>query len=232
MTAVTTNFNNSTGAITLADKNKQTGAGALDNVGFDTFLKMLTTQLQNQDPLNPMEGTQFTEQLATFSSLEQQIKTNDQISQLLEGRDFSQQALAVSYIGKEVLAPNSQLNLVNGEVDFGYELEGTAQTNHIEIVNAEGETVRVIQGETREGIYQLTWDGKDADGNALEDGSYKAFITAYSPEGKKVPATLHGYSTVVGSAADQDNITLTLANGTGVDFDNVLAVRAAHQGDE
>ncbi|MCA3243864.1 MAG: hypothetical protein INF43_00975, partial [Alphaproteobacteria bacterium] len=80
---------------------------ALNSVNFDTFLKLLVAQLRNQDPLNPLDGTQFTGQIAQFSSLEQQINSNNYLKQLVAERDFGEQNLANSYLGKQVLGPGN-----------------------------------------------------------------------------------------------------------------------------
>ena len=99
-----TNVNNPVTGTSGQTKSAAEEADALANVNFDMFLNLMVTQLQNQDPLNPADGTQFTEQLATFSQLEQQVASNQHLEKLANAQSLTSQSLAVNMIGKEVMA--------------------------------------------------------------------------------------------------------------------------------
>jgi flagellar basal-body rod modification protein FlgD len=109
MAVNTTITNNNTSTSASGKITSTAGGSAASKVGFDTFLKLLTTQLKNQDPLNPLDGTQFTAQIAQFSQLEQQINSNNYLKTLSESRDYSIQAVATNYLGKEALVSGNKL---------------------------------------------------------------------------------------------------------------------------
>ncbi|MDD9911522.1 MAG: flagellar hook assembly protein FlgD [Alphaproteobacteria bacterium] len=211
------------------------GDSATANLGFDTFLKLLVTQLQNQDPLNPMDGTQFTEQMATFSQLEQQMQTNSYLEDISAARDYSAQTLAVSYIGKEALVPvgqefeNAAVSLPeDGTVGFAYTLADTAYDVQIKVFNEEGDLVRQETGDNFEGVNAYVWDGKDSAGEQAEAGIYNVEITAVSKDGDKIAHRLYSYGEVAAVAADgAGSITLSLKDGREANFNDVLQVKDA-----
>ncbi|MFZ2587041.1 MAG: flagellar hook capping FlgD N-terminal domain-containing protein [Alphaproteobacteria bacterium] len=222
--------------VTAAAASSTTGASAvaslvgntsaLENANFDTFLKLLVAQLKNQDPLNPMEGTEFTSQIAQFSQLEQTIKSNSFLDKLSKTQDYSLQGLAIGTIGKEVLMPGSKGTLANGTMDFGYKLEDIAGRVEIEIVNASGQTIRTLNGEGKAGVHNMTWDGKNADGIQQADGPYTFRISASDFEGTKIPADLYSFAVVNSVTNDGDgNVTVSTTDGRTAAFDKVLSIR-------
>jgi flagellar basal-body rod modification protein FlgD len=169
-----------------------------DQIGFDTYLKLLVTQLKNQDPLNPMDGTEFTKELATFSQLEQQINSNTYLEELTKAQDYGLQSLATSYIGRAVLVPGDKV-VVDGKsgVEFGYNLEETAGKVEINIVATDGSgIVRTMFGDKTEGTHTLLWDGKDAEGNFMKSGTYKVSMSAVDFDGNKIVAEPYSYGIV------------------------------------
>src|SRR6188768_883336 len=102
-------------------------AGIADN--FDTFLSLLTTQLRNQNPLDPLDTNAFTQQLVQFSSVEQQLKTNDFLSALVQANVNSVQTNAVNYIGKAVTAEGTRSELVGGKAVWNFSLKDAATLN-------------------------------------------------------------------------------------------------------
>ncbi len=225
------NLNASTGAITIADKTEKTGG--LKDLGFETFIKMLSVQLQNQDPLNPMDGTAFTEQIATFAQLEQATASNKYLKDLSQAREFSQQTLAVSYIGKDALAPGNNIALKNGEVEFGYSIEAPtlagakpAAAATIEIFDDTGALVKTFDVNAGLGSRVLKWDGKNEDDVLQADGAYTIKISTVDEDGQKAGGRTFVYAEVGSVAADAENIVVGLVDGRNVAFDDVLKVRA------
>ena len=198
-------------------------------MNFDMFLKMLTTQLANQDPLNPMDGTAFTEQIATFSSLEQQIAGNESLEKLVANQDFGAQTLAVSYIGKEALAPGDKMTVpAEGKgAEFAYSLNAGGQTSAIEIVNEAGDTVAVMEGPAFAGLNQIVWDGKDVGGEQVPPGQYKAIVKAIDVDGEEMEAKMYSYGHVKAVDVVGDDLTLVLSDGREEDFNSVLSVKEA-----
>lgn len=205
---------------------KSESATSAANLNFDMFLRLLTTQLQNQDPLNPLDGTQFTEQIASFSGLEQQIQTNKLLEDMSTQRALTQQALAVGMIGNEVLAPADKVELVNGDAPFSYVLKDQAVSTIIELYDEEGVLVHSIDGETEAGMHVANWDGKTIAGEDAPNGKYLMKISAYDSEGNKVESATLAFTRVAGvESHGTDQTYLILDNGVTVQFDEVFSVR-------
>jgi flagellar basal-body rod modification protein FlgD len=153
---------------------------------FDTFLTLLTTQLQNQDPLNPMDSNQFTQQLVEFSQVEQQINTNDNLKTLIGQGSTTTGAYAVSYLGKAVTVTNGNAPLANGQAIWNYNLDATASQTVLTVTDSNGQTVFTGPGETAAGHHTFDWDGKNNDGTQLPDGTYKLTVNAAAGDGTTV----------------------------------------------
>ncbi|MBS0274723.1 MAG: flagellar hook assembly protein FlgD [Proteobacteria bacterium] len=157
---------------------------------FDTFLTLLTTQLQNQDPMNPMNSDQFTQELVQFSGVEQQINTNDNLKTLISLQQGSASNNAINYLGKNITITDGSGQLTNGAAHWSYALGGTAAATAITVTDANGKVVYTGQGSTAAGQHDFDWDGKDNSGNQLNDGSYKLAVSALAPDGTAVSSAV------------------------------------------
>lgn len=153
---------------------------------FNTFLTLLTTQLQNQDPLSPMDSNQFTQQLVEFSGVEQQINTNDNLKTLIGLTQSQGVNNAVGYLGKTVTLTNGKAALSGGAANWTYALNNTAATTALTVTDANGKVVYVTQGETGAGAHNFAWDGKSNAGSDLPDGTYTLTVTAQDSNGTNV----------------------------------------------
>ena len=153
---------------------------------FDTFLTLLTTQLQNQDPLNPTDTNQFTQQLVEFSQVEQQINTNDNLKTLITQGASQTAAYAVSYLGKSVTLDNGNASLSKGSANWHYELAGPAARTVLTVTDANGNVVFASAGETTAGGHDLAWNGRSANGATLPDGVYTLHVSAQANDGSTV----------------------------------------------
>ncbi len=174
---------------TTATKSSSSESSTADILGKQDFLTLLVAQLQNQDPLNPDDPTEFTAQLAQFSSLEQLFNLNDSMDNLVTSNANSDKFATLQTIGKEVVYQSSEFEY-NGEgaVQLGYQLDGTVTEAQITI-QKNGTTVAVLEGsELTAGNHFLTWDGLDTDGNPAEAGSYTFAISVKAGEGESVAA--------------------------------------------
>ena len=127
----------------------------------DSFLTLLTSQLKNQDPLSPMDSTEFTNQLVQFAQVEQSINSNESLTSLIS---LSQQSIvtnAVNYIGKTVEANTNKVPLQGGQAKMAYNVSADAQSVGIVIRNEAGSIVYSAAGEKTAGMHALDWDGKD-----------------------------------------------------------------------
>ena len=191
---------------------------------FDTFLSLLTTQLQNQDPLDPMDTEQFTQQLVSFSQVEQSIAANQKLDQLVELQTTSQLSTGVSYIGKSVEVVTDQLMLDGGSATLTYGLERKAAQTVISIVDQNGRPVRTVNGETDPGRHEFVWDGRDANGVELPDGLYGFRVDPVDKDGTPVELASASIGRVTGVEIVDDTLTLNIGE-LGVPFDKVFAVR-------
>lgn len=150
---------------------------------FDTFLQILTTQLKNQNPLDPMDTNQFTQQLVQFTSVEQQLKTNEYMQALLAANQSNSATDAVSFIGKSVTASGKVSELVNGKATWSLSLPEAAETATVTVTDKDGNVVHTEQGSMPAGQGGYSWDGIKSDGTKASPGSYTINITGTTASG-------------------------------------------------
>lgn len=147
---------------------------------FDDFLVLLTTQLQNQDPLSPMESTEFTNQLVQFSQVEQQINMNSKLNQMLSLQLAGTANVALGYVGLDVSYVGDLFYHKDAQVhEMHYSLAEDSVGTTIYIRDAEtGDVVRTMQGESTAGNHKIDWDGLDDDGAPVAAGNYRITVDA------------------------------------------------------
>lgn len=156
------------------------------NENFDLFLSMLTTQLQNQDPLDPMDTSEMTSQLVSYTQVEQNIATNKNLEDLISLTKAQSSEQAVSYIGKQVEALNSTGKLSSGQnVNWKYSLASNATEVTLSVVDASGNTVYTKTTSGNAGTHDFAWDGTKSDGTKASDGTY--FLTASAKDSSGNP---------------------------------------------
>jgi flagellar basal-body rod modification protein FlgD len=179
-----------------------------------TFLKLLTTQLQNQDPTNPMDNAQMTTQLAEMSTAQGISDLNTTLNSLLSSYQTGQTLQAASLIGHQVLADGNQLTLSNSQAVGAIDLAGAADKVTVQILNSSGQAVRNIDlGAQSGGLVSFTWDGKNDQGQTVSDGSYTTSVTA-SAGGSAVQATPLALATVSSVSLNGTTVTVN-ASGLG-----------------
>lgn len=157
----------------------------------DRFLKLLVTQMKNQDPLNPMDNAQVTSQMAQLSTVSGIDKLNSTLQALSDSMSVGQSVSATNMIGHGVLVSGSAMNLVKGQAVGGVELTQPADTVKVVIQDAAGKAVRTLQlGAQEAGITPFVWDGQTDAGTPAADGSYKFTAEAGMGGNKTAPATL------------------------------------------
>lgn len=194
---------------------------------FDQFLLLLTTQLQNQDPTEPLDTNQFTQQLVQFSSVEQQVSTNKNLEKLLAATQTNQLNNAVSYIGKSVEAQGNQGMLQGNQAEFAYDLPPGVSNVKISISNADKRVVFSGDGSKKTGKNVVIWDGVNSfTGKREAEGAYTISISAKDAKGDEVKTTT--YSTGRVTSVEMKSGALTLNIGTlGIPIDKVISVREA-----
>lgn len=158
---------------------------------YDTFLVLLTAQLQNQDPLAPMDSTQFTQQLVQFSQVEQQIRTNEQLGGLVSQYQAASAGAALSYLGKDAIIESDETYLAGGEAAWAYNLSGAATSLTISVRDMSGRTIYETSTAARgAGEHLFTWDGTKTDGGTAADGVYQIVVEAEGADGQEIASTV------------------------------------------
>jgi flagellar basal-body rod modification protein FlgD len=179
---------------------------------FKTFLTLLTTQLKNQDPMSPLDTNQMTQQLVSFSQVEQEINANDKLTNLVQLQSTNQALGALPLVGHTIEYADNQGALVDGTATFGYKLPSDVASANIVISDANGRTVFQTPAETKSGFHAFTWDGSTIDGTTAPDGTYTFNVAAAASDQSAVQATLSAYGKV--SAIDLSNSTPSLFIGS------------------
>ena len=208
----------------------QTTAGqalSKQTVTQDDFLRLLIAQLQNQDPLQPMDNQQFAVQLATFNSLEQLIGINGKLGSLQTSQGAMNQFSAASLIGKQIASNGNTLSLQTGNpAPISYQLGANAAKVVVNIQDSSGALVRQIMvGAQSAGNQSVLWDGKDASGNAAPAGLYTFEVNAFDITGKQVQASGYIKGTVTGVRLDGSEPVLEIG-GLQVPLSAVTSVSA------
>ncbi|MBI1264009.1 MAG: hypothetical protein GC187_04660 [Alphaproteobacteria bacterium] len=193
---------------------------------FDTFLRLLTQQLQNQDPLNPMDSQEFVSQLVQFSSVEQQIAQTRSLDALLAMQNASAVMSAAGYVGRDVTLATDTSELTGGQAKWSYALDRNAQTTDLMVTDRNGRVVATLTGETGSGRHDLVWDGRDMAGNPLPAGLYALEVVARDAQGERVDAAIRVSGRVTGVDLSGDEVRVELGALTAP-FANVIGVREA-----
>ena len=171
-----------------------------NTLGKDEFLTMLVAQLQYQDPMNPMDSTGFTAQLAQFSSLEQLENINATLETQTTYQASNDNAQAVQFIGKQITAVGNMVALGDsGTAAMSFDLAGDADAVYIKVYDAAGAYVGDFEtGSLAAGEQQVTWDGTDQNGQPLPEGQYQFDVLAVDEQDVPVSATTFSTGVVTG----------------------------------
>jgi len=183
-------------------------------MGQEDFLNLLVTQMRYQDPFKPMENSEFTAQLAQFSSLDQLFAINKGLVGLTGSQQTSGNAQAVGFIGKEVRASGNLLSLqADRSSDIGFNLGKGASEIQIRILNEEGGVVRtLVEGSQSAGQHQITWDGRDNQGRRMAPGAYHFDVAARDGSGGTVTVSPYVAGIVSGVTYEADGTYLVIGS--------------------
>jgi flagellar basal-body rod modification protein FlgD len=189
------------------------------------FLKLLVTQLNNQDPLNPLDNAQLTSQLAQMSTVSGIEKLNGAVQSLLAQSGSSQVLQSAALIGRTVLVPGKEVAVKDGAPEkFGIDLAGAADSVKVSVKNAAGDTVRSFDlGALPPGVRMIEWDGKTNTGTAAPDGAYTLSVTAKAGT-DDVPALGLTYGKVASVAQVYGGASLDLGGDRKAGLDEVRQV--------
>ncbi|MCC7485356.1 MAG: flagellar hook assembly protein FlgD [Burkholderiales bacterium] len=203
-------------AVSLAALTAPQGSGAPKSAVEETqerFLKLLVTQMRNQDPLNPLDNAQVTTQLAQLNTVTGISQLNETLQGIAAGFAASQVLQATPLVGRDVMVAGSRLALADGHAPFAAELKQPVDNLRIDILDAAGRLVhRADTGPQQAGLIALAWDGAADGGGSAAPGSYR-FVLSATAGGKAVGATALAIARVTGVAAAGGSVTVNLSTG-------------------
>ncbi|MDQ7031563.1 MAG: flagellar hook assembly protein FlgD [Desulfonauticus sp.] len=208
------------------EKKGYKATGDQKQLGKNDFLKLLVTQLEHQDPLNPMDDKDFIAQLAQFSSLEQMSNVAEGVNKLVEANNSQQMLGAVSFIGKEVTAAGDSLSKQGDKVStVYYSLNDLAKSVYVNVFDQFGNIIYSESLGTRQpGDYEFHWDGKDFTGNNAPDGVYTVRFAAEGVNGQPVLVDTQVSGKVAGVQTGNTGTVLRLEDGRTVGLQEIKEI--------
>lgn len=195
-----------------------------------TFLKLLTTQLKNQDPLAPTDTTQMTSQITQMTGVEQQLVTNDLLTALVGMNTSGGISEGVNLMGKQVTAETDKSLLKSGEATWSYTQSRAATSVKVEVLDKYGKTIAtVLPDDMAGGDHTFKWDGKSADGVKQPDGGeYTIKVTATDANAASITTTAKGrVDGVVTKVTNESGVNMVWIGDTKVPLDSVIGVTNA-----
>ena len=190
---------------------------------FDTFLTLLTAQLSNQDPLNPVDSAQFTQQLVQYSQVEQQIQTNDRLTSLLDQNSAASGAAAVAYIGKTAMINSPVSALADGEARWTYATPNAEGGVTLSVADASGREVFRTTRSAAAAEQSFVWNGRDNSGARLPPGAYTLQVGAKDATGAAVTPAISVNEAITGIDFTGASPQLLTAAGER-DFTSILKI--------
>lgn len=195
---------------------------------FDEFMLMLTTQLQNQDPTEPMDTNQFTQQLVAFTGVEQSVQTNKNLEKLLSMTQNSQVNSAVGFIGKSVETDGVEAFLDKGQAEMSYVVPPGAAKVTLAVLDTTGKPLFTTDTPLSAGRQVYHWDGTNSfTGQKMKDGIYTFGVVARDAKGKTLETKTFATGKVTGISLGDEDLMLTLGGMIDVPLSKVISVREA-----
>lgn len=192
---------------------------------FNTFLTLLTTQLQNQDPTNAMDANQMTQQLVQFATVEQQIKVNTNLERLLSVEQGNQLVSAAPLMGRVVEVESDRLSLQGGQAQLRLPAAGDARRAMITVMDSSGRALRSAEVALGNAPASWSWDGRDAGGTQQNDGAYRFSVSGIRADG--TTTTLNAGVLARATAVDRSGGEVRLSLGAlSVNFDKLRGLAA------
>jgi flagellar basal-body rod modification protein FlgD len=189
---------------------------------FTTFLQLLTTQLKNQNPLDPLDTNQFTQQLVQFASVEQQMKSNDQLASLVALEKSAQSTTALAYVGATVVVDGSNAQLTGGSATWTMNATKPANAT-VTIADSTGQTAYSGTFSVNAGDQNFTWDGRGNDGKQWPDGAYTMTVTGVDASGQTTAISTQ-VQAVVDSVDLSQTPPLLSINGQNYSMDKIKQI--------
>lgn len=204
-----------------AQQTEPSSSGLAANSDFETFLKLLTTQMENQDPLKPLESTEFVAQLASFSAVEQQILTNTRLNEISGALTSSQASTAADWLGKRVLSP-SATSFSGSSIDVSWHSPPGATRSTLEVIDQSG--TKVASAPVSVGQSEYSWDGTLDDGTVAPNGSFTFQIKHFDGDELVDTSTGMTYNEVLEVQIEANGLQLILDSGATTSVDRISRI--------
>ena len=213
-----------TNSVTQNGSTSSTDTAKAKLVGdYSTFIKLLAAQVQNQDPLSPMDSSKFTEQLVQYSQVEQSIGQNSRLDKLIGLQQDGRLSFALGYIGKTVEIADDTASHSGKGISWSYQLPDNVKETALTIVDSKGKVVYSGDGSTSSGRNSFAWNGKDNQGNLVPNGTYTLKVAPKDATGADLEAIISVGGIVSGVESGKDGPQLVV-NGSRLPADSVVAV--------
>ena len=228
--AVSALNSNPTAAAGTSSSSTTAGLSATLNLTFSEYLKILTTQLQNQDPTNATDPNQFTQELVQMGGVQQQITTNQDLTNLVSATSANSLSSGIGYVGNVVQANSSSglFPLQNSYSEFGYSLASAANQSIVTVQDSQGNVVDTFAGGTAAGGNYVSWNGATSSGTTAPDGSYTFTVAATDANGNNIatsdPVSLFQVTSV---QSNSDGTTQLYAGSLSLSSSDVTNVYTA-----
>ena len=209
----------------LSSASQNTGGSGAD---FNMFLKLLTSQMQNQDPLDPMKTSEYTQQLVQYAQVEQSLQQTATLKDMLSRMSSQDMAQAANFIGREARfdSATAGLDAQGGTAAWSYTLDRAASSATATITDGSGKAVQRLTLDPADTDGRIVWDGQMANGVRAPEGPYTLTIAAVDAAGKPVTASINSMGTVKNVALDGNQVMLGMS-GVSLPVSSLLAVSAA-----
>jgi flagellar basal-body rod modification protein FlgD len=191
---------------------------------FETFLQLLTTQLKNQNPLDPLDTNQFTQQLVQFAQVEQQLRSNEQLETLVKLQKAGESALALGFVGSTVVVDGQTTKLKNGQAIWNFAVDKPVSST-VNVKNAAGQVAYTGTFTIQPGPQQFVWDGRGNNGTLWPDGNYTLEVVGKDANGQNVAVSTEVQG-VVDSVDLTQNPPLLSIGGQNFSIDKIKRVVA------
>lgn len=228
LASIVTNTANSPAASSDSSNSANSNQAVNDaSSAYNTFLTLLTTELQNQDPLNPTDTGQFTNQLISLAGVEQQENMSSQLSSIASTLNTYGLSNGVAYIDKTISYDSATAPVQNGSANWSYSLPADAASTKLTITDANGDTVWSGTGDTASGSHSFSWDGTDTDGTTNTSGAFTLNVTSVDSSGASITTTVSSIGNVTGVDTSSGTTKLQLGDDVSVALSDVTGVRSA-----
>lgn len=219
-----TTISSTTAASTASSSTSSTATATL-TADMETFLQLLTVQLKNQDPTDPMDPNEFTSQLVQFSQIEQQIQQTAKLEEILAALTSGNASDALAYVGSEVQALGDTTYLEDGVASWSYGVPDGASSVTLNVYDSSGDLVYTTTGDASSGRHDFDWDGSNSDGTTESDGGlYTLEVTATDSSGNELTTDtlVRG---VVDAVETINGSTYLVVGQLAIDPDDVVLAR-------